>query len=283
MVSYADDTQLIVDARNLDQLVTKIEEIITIAQKWYTENSMKNNIGKTEILIINTRNANLKDIKIRVKNEGEQITLKPQSCIKVLGILIDDQLNWTKQTNNVKRKALNATRNLHRINHLLPVKVKINLYNALISPLFDYADVIWGGCGKVNSNKLQVVQNFAAKSITGNKKYDSATNSLQKIKFLKLQQRRTIHESVFAHKSLLHINPPNINAEYDNQLPTTNTRSAKEGKLNLPKHRTSKYQNSPFYRCIKSWNSCPASIPAENPKVHKTHFQKYLIQQTYKT
>jgi hypothetical protein len=72
--------------------------------------------------------------------------------------------------------------------HLLPIKVKIHLYNALITPHFDCADVVSGGCGKTNCKKLQLALNFAAKSITGNRKHDTATNSLQKLKFLNLQQ-----------------------------------------------------------------------------------------------
>ena len=159
---------------------------------------------------------------------------------------------------------------------------RVHLYNALITPHLDYADVVWGGCGATNSNKLQLVQNFAAKSITGNKKRDSATKSLKKLKFLNLKQRRTVHETVFIHKSLLGINPANINEDYTQQKPTGNTRRAQQGKLNLPTHQSSKYQNSPFYRTIKSWNSCPSSLPANNPKTHKIHFQKYLIDRTYK-
>ena len=48
IVSYADDTQLLIDASNLGELIKKIEDIITLAQQWYTANSMKNNIGKTD-------------------------------------------------------------------------------------------------------------------------------------------------------------------------------------------------------------------------------------------
>lgn len=281
MAAYADDTQLIVDAKNLPQLKAKIEEIIKIAQQWYTENSMKNNISKTEILIINKAQANMKNEEVNVNHEGKQITLKPQPFIKILGVFIDSQLNWKKQVNHVKKKALNTTRCLHRVNHLLPIKEKINLYNALIVPHFDYADIIWGGCGKTNSSKLQIVQNFAAKSITGNKKSDSATASLQKLKFLTLNQRRTVHESIFAHKSILQINPTNINTEFLQQQPTSSTRHGHSGKLNLPKHRTSKYEDSPLYRSIKSWNCIPNHLPTENPKILKTNFQKYLISETY--
>ena len=176
---------------------------------------------------------------------------------------------------------MNVTRNIHRINHLLPYKLRIHLYTALIFPQFDYADIVWGGCGVVNSQRLQTVQNFAVKSITGNKKSDSATQSFQKLKFLRLHQRRYLHEATFTHKSLLFHNPDEINSSYFQQISTGNTRQSTEGKLILPKHSTTKYQNSPFYRCIKSWNSSPTHIETGNEKTHKSALHKHLIHQSY--
>ena len=281
IVSYADDTQLLIEASDLNELIKKIENIITIAQAWYTKNSMKNNIGKTEVLIINTRNVDLRDKIIRVRDEGVLIKIKPKTHIKILGVIIDNQLNWSKQVLYVKRKATNSIRNLHRINHLLPMKLKVNLYNALVCPHFDYADVVWGGCSKTDSKKLQIAQNFAAKSITGNRKYDSATHSMSKLRFLNLHQRRTIHETVYTHKSLLQLNPHNSNTSYQQLRPTSNTRNSTVGKLNLPKHHTTKYQHSPLYRTVKSWNSCPNHLSQTTIKEHKTQLQKHLINTTY--
>ena len=237
---------------------------------------MKNNISKTEILVINRSQKN-EFLKINVIDEGEQICIESKPFIKVLGVLIDNNLNWRKQVNDVKRKSMNITRNIHRVNHLLPEQQRINLYNAVISPQFSYADIVWGGCGKKESLSLQRVQNFAAKSITGNRKYDSATESLRKLKFLNLQQRRAIHETVFVHKALQQKNTENINATYKEYIPTTNTRFASQGKLKPPKHKTAKFERSPLYRSILSWNRCPNSIPTDNIKHHKSQLQKHLI------
>ena len=37
-MAYADDTQLLVFDKNLDNLKNKVENVIDIAQKWYTTN-----------------------------------------------------------------------------------------------------------------------------------------------------------------------------------------------------------------------------------------------------
>ena len=134
-----------------------------------------------------------------------------------------------------------------------------------------------------NTKRLQLVQNFAVKSITGNKKYDSASNSFKQLKFLNLKQRRKVHESVFIHKALTNNSTPNLHKEYSNYIPKANTRRLTTGKLTIPTHNTSKFKKSPLYRTIATWNSIPTSIPKKSIKNHKIHYQKYLISQTHGT
>ena len=160
--------------------------------------------------------------------------------VEILGILIDENLSWEKQINHVRKKSMNATRNVHRVNKMLPKKSRLNMYHCIISPNFDYGDVLFGGCSIKNSKRLQRVQNFAVKSITGNRKYDSATKSFQELKLLNLQQRRKVHESVFIHKALSKNSSRNLQEEYSNYQPKFHTRRFTTGKLTIPTHNTSK-------------------------------------------
>ena len=278
--AYADDTQMIIEATNLKQLQKKAEEVISLAQKWYQNNIMKNNIGKTEIIVINTTQKN-DQIKVNVKDEAINISITSKPYIEILGVIIDNNLNWRKQVNKVKKKAFNITRNIHQINHLLPMKHRLNLYHAVISPQFSYADIVWGGCNQKERLSLQRVQNFAAKSITGNRKYDSATHSLKQLQLLNLQQRLKIHETVFVQKALQDKSSENINSIYKDHLSTANTRQAANRKLMVPTHKTSKFERSPLYRSIASWNKCPDNINTANIQQHKKQLQNHLINQTY--
>ena len=236
---------------------------------------MKNNISKSEILLITPGRTQHK-LKITVTDEGKPVTIKTSECIKILGVKIDAQLNWKKQINAVKKKAMNTIRNLNRTNHLLPMEHRLQLYKSLVEPHFSYADIAWGGCGTTNANSLQLAQNFAARSILGMKKSESATSALRKLKLLNLKERRKIHETVFAHKSIMNKHPENINSAYQSQLSKANTRSATEKKLTIPKHRTSKYEQSPFYRTITSWNAVPGNLHLGNIKAHKNSYQAHI-------
>ena len=282
LVSYADDCQLTVEGETLQQVKKKLENVIVHAQKWYEENSMKNNIGKTEILIVNPRKQK-HNITVQIRNDSKPVTIIPSKTIKVLGIHLDQRLNWSRQITEVRKKATNAVRNLHRINSLIPVKQRIQLYNSLVVPHFSYGENVWGGCGATISKRLQTTQNYAVKSILGMKKYDSATEALTKLQLLNLAQRRKVHEAVFTYKAINGEQPRNICESYVQQRSTRNTRAAQANKLNLPKHTTTKYQQSPYYRTITTWNALPAHLVYSTPNQLKTAFQRHLIKETYGT
>ena len=153
----------------------------------------------------------------------------------------------------------------------------MTLYNTLITPIFNYADIIWGGCNKNHGKRLQVTQNFAARSILGKSKYDSGKAALRELKLLNLEQRRVIHESVFAHKALSEKLPINIQSRYKLYLPKLSTRRSKLRKLNIPQHSLTKFKKSPIYRTITSWNKAPSTLPFGKINPHKKGFQKYLL------
>ena len=274
-MAYADDTQLLVFDKNLENLGEKVKEVIDVAQNWYNKNGMKNNASKSEILIVSRKKTD--KIKIKVIEEGLPKIVKSKIFIKILGVYIDKTLSWFKQINIVKRNATNVIRKVHRINKFLPMKLKMTLYNTLIVPIFNYADIIWGGCNKTYARRLQVSQNFAVRSILGRSKFDSGKEALKELNLLNLNKRRVVHESVFAHKGLCGKLPKNIVNRYGKYVSKNSTRRSKYHKFNIPQHNLSKFKKSPIYRTITSWNKAPKDLPFGKINSHKKQFQKLLL------
>ena len=194
---------------------------------------------------------------------------------------IDNELKWTKQIKTVKKKSMNTTRRVHRINFFIPQNLRFILYHALISPHFNFGDIFYGGCYEKDARSLQRVQNFAVKSITGNRKFDSATQSFKQTKLLNLKDRRKVHECVFTHKALQMKSAKNTTKIYKSYCHEASTRRAQSGKLNIPAHNYTKFKKSPLYRTIQTWNQAPKNLPVGNIKLHKNHFQKHLIKKAY--
>ena len=97
------------------------------------------------------------------------------------------------------------------------------------------------------------------------------------MKYLDLAGKRKVHEAVFITKAMLNKTSQNVTDEYLRYLPIEKTRQGTNGKLKIPKHRTSLFQNSPLYRTIKTWNGIPCSIAIDNPKILKKNYQNFLI------
>ena len=101
ILAYADDTQLLVYDKNLGNLKEKVENVLKIAQNWCTNNGMKNNSSKSEILVVSTKKTD--KIAIEVKEKEETKIIKSKKWIKILGVYIDHLLSWTKQIGIVKK------------------------------------------------------------------------------------------------------------------------------------------------------------------------------------
>ena len=253
VVSYADDSQFIVTGRKMEDIKYKLEKIIEKAERWYKSNSLMSNPTKTEVIIFTpTRQNNLPEITCY--ENGKTFNLEARKELKILGIYIDCNMTWNTHTQKLRNKTIGIVRHLHRVNKLLPMKSKLKLYDSLVASHLNYGDVIWSGCNQANKQKLQNVQNFALKSILGKKKSDSATQALETLKYLNLEEKRQIHEGVFAHKILSGKMPLNLTEEYENLKPRLQNRSADKGILNIPIHKTTRFESSVLYRTVKTWN-----------------------------
>ena len=277
--TYADDMQIVVNGTSVCDLAMQIEAAIKKANEYYNRNSLLCNPTKTDVMLMGTkiRLNKSEQLKVRVSNGAETKTLEGEKCLKILGIHLDQSLDWNKNTSAIKKRATNSIRNLHRVNQIIPMKHRRTLYTSLVTPHFSYADTIWNNCGSANCNKLQQAQNFAAKSMLGISKYSSSSQSLKKLELLPLAEKRSINVAVQVKKSLAGKAPENISKLYQNQMSQENSRAAARGDLNYPKHKLQQYQQGPLYTSIKTWNSIPSSLRNND----LTNFKRKL--QDYKT
>ena len=156
----------------------------------------------------------------------------------------------------MKGKAFNNARNLCRVNQLLPMKTKIQLYNSYVASQLSYADIIWGGCNEGNKQKLQRVQNFSLRSMTGKTSSEEARNSLR---FLTLEEKRNIHYGVYAYKLTNGLAPTTQTAIFKKHQ-ATSQRIEERGLMKPPIHRTQQFEMSTIYKTIKEWNRIPAEL-----------------------
>ena len=127
------------------------------------------------------------------------------------------------------------------------------LYHTLIEPYFRYCSIVWGQCSETLKDKLQILQNKAAR-IIAKVRYDEANHSklLTDFGWLSVRNLIKLDMGVFAYKELNNLHPEQGISPFqklDDQH-TYNTRSVTNNNLLIPRgnrqlfNRTMSYSGS---------------------------------------
>ena len=82
----------------------------------------------------------------------------------------------------------------------VPRATLISVYNAIVQPHFDYCSLVWDIGNTYSLEKLQKMQNMAARVITGRSYEVRSQSILQELGLQPLVHRWKQHKAVFMHK-----------------------------------------------------------------------------------
>ena len=85
---------------------------------------------------------------------------------KHLGIMIDDNLKWDSQITNIQTKISRALGLLKYAKRYVPSSILNAMYNGIVEPHLNYCCFVWGSCATTRLDKLQKLQNRAARIVT---------------------------------------------------------------------------------------------------------------------
>ena len=131
---FADDTSLYDSDENLETLITKFKKKLEPFIDWCKYNKLDINWSKTFFMFVTNKHTKNKLPKQILIND---VQVQVVESFKLLGVTIDNKLNFTKYTSDL-RKIIN--RKLFSIKRLfyLSTSVKIQFFKTFILPYFDY-------------------------------------------------------------------------------------------------------------------------------------------------
>ena len=161
---YADDTNVTFAASDMLGLETQINTELKSINLWLKANKLSLNVAKTEFMVVSSRQKmqSLNDNTINVNVEGVKINQTDHS--KPLGLNEDENLSWKEHTTS--KKVASSIGPLKRVRHFISMHTAFKIYKGLIEPHFDYCSVVWDGLSQQLCEKLQKLQNRAARVIT---------------------------------------------------------------------------------------------------------------------
>jgi len=189
------------------------------------------------------------------ENAVEQVT-----SAKFLGVYVDQNTNWACHIENSLKVAC-AIGAMKRIRHLTPFSVLIKVYNRLVQPHFDYCNVVWGNCNKGLSEKLQRLQNRAARTLMSASYGSNLDDFFWALGWRRLYYQRLERKCVQMYKKLNGMTPDCLRSRfvYLDNVNVYRLRNT-ENKLVLPQPRTDYLKRSFSYSGAQLWNNLPVDL-----------------------
>ena len=164
--SYAVDTQLYisVSANHLNP-VNDLVQCFTDVKYRMAKNFLQLNEDKTEILL-----TGLKALRHQIHSLLTPLLVKPCEHVKNLVVILDADLNFQKHVSDISKTAFYHLRNISKVRSFLSQSDSEKLVHAFISSRLDYCNGLFAGLAKQACNKLQLIQNAAARVLTKTKR-----------------------------------------------------------------------------------------------------------------
>ncbi len=276
---YADDTQLYVTLDN-SLSTTNIEKCVDEIRSWMAKNMLKLNDAKTEILLVGSPNQIRKFPKINVRVGSHTVT--SETGLRNLGAYFDQTMSMSLFISEKCKSLSYQLRGIAKIRKYLTNKTAQSLVNALFTSRLDYCNSILFGATKLELDRLQKLQNMAARIICRVKKYEHITPSLYQLHWLPVEKRIVFKILVITFKVLDNSSPKylsNILVKYE---PSRVLRSQNSNFLTEYKIK-SKYTKRAFSRCAPIlWNNLPSDIRnVQSLNVFKKKLKTLLFMQAY--
>ena len=265
-INYADDNTLCAIARFLHETIQKLEADSVISIDWFKDNDMQANPTKFQFMV--TDNSS---ISLTIRG----VTIEQDNIVKLLGVFIDNKLDFKYQVSVVCRKAGRQLNALGRQAKLLNTKAKKRVFNSFIRANLNYCPLVWVNRNKTDLGRLEKVQERALRLVYNDKSvpYEDLLRR-SGVPSVLLRWKRVLVTEVY--KALNGLSPTYIQELFKEKNVPYSLRSSQI--VIQPKSRTTTHGlNSLTYQGAKLWNSLPESIKgAKNVKQFQTLVEKVV-------
>jgi hypothetical protein len=205
---YADDTQLYVTIEptdSWDDVRTIMEACVNDISTWMSNNKLKLNQNKTELIVFSSKYKTTDTSQMYI-NVGDS-KVQAVDSVRNLGIILDKNMSMEKQVNSISKSCFYQIRNIGQIRQYLSKDACKTITQALVTSRLDYGNALLHGLPQSLLNRLQRVQNCAARLVARISKRDHITPVLYDLHWLPVQYRIKYKILLYTYKALNGVAP----------------------------------------------------------------------------
>ncbi len=278
ILSFADDTTIIVSDSNIDHLYDKANMLINCLFEWFCSNRLSLNASKTKYIIIRPPSLrgdlSNKDISIRNTKLNRIGNHCDEKSAKFLGILIDENLTWKEHLSHINKKISRALFSMKQVKNVLPKQCLRTLYYSLIHSHLSYGILAWGNTTQSALRQTTLLQKRAIRLIN-HARYNSHTEPLFRgSRVMKLTDLLEYQATLFAFDFKAKNLPISFNDSFMFNRDMPNSRETRQSDhLYVTKSHNLYAGRLPLFHIPRMWNKWITTIPYE---VTRNKFKRQL-------
>ena len=207
---FADDTSLTAVGKTLNEAEEIANKDLNNVKASLSSNKLSLNIAKTEYILIGSR-PKISSIDVQPTVKIDTRTIKRVKCTKLLGVEIDEHLKWEKHVDHIASKVSSGIGAIKKLKEFVDRDTLVLVYNALIQPHFDYCWEVWDELDKGLIERLQKLQNRAARLIMNFKnEHGQSILARASLGWTSLEERRTVMKARLMYKTLNQLAPQRL-------------------------------------------------------------------------
>lgn len=269
MIAYADDTAILFQAGSWGEVhhiaITEMKKI----NQWYEDSFLSINFNKTKFIafsITSHDQPRIEFLPIHEPHCEESTTcccpkIDKVSCIKYLGIMVDQNLKWKEHIDYITNKLKRGIHKFYQLRDILTEKYIRTIYSALVESIIRYGILIWGGIYQESLKNLNTIQNTILKILFKKDRLYSTEYLYTDNKIMNVRQ-------LFAYRCLMWM--------FDNktdELQHLSKHTRQADNMRIPFFRKSHSQRFIFYYGPKIYNLLDSHIK----RIHKRNEYKKEI------
>ena len=252
--SYVDDTKLITSFQLKDNLdaITDLKDLFKIGE-WCSNNVLLLNPGKTKLTIFCSR-------QMRAKLQFHSLPFMKTDTAKDLGVILDSNLTYDEHVIKTASSCMSRLGQINRVKHVFDKRTLLMIINSLVFSKLFYCSNVWANTSKCNINKLQAVQNFACRIVSGARKYDHITPIRKELNWLPVADQLYYRSATMAFKCMTGHAPEYLSSKFLKRAEVSGRSTRNSQLLNIPLFKTASGQRTFYYRIVNVWNSLDYSL-----------------------
>ena len=249
IASYADDNTPYTTGKTSSLVIEKLEKCSNNLFDWFYNNSMKANANKCHFLLSGNIN-----VSLNVNNE----VINSSDSEILLGVLINNNLDFDKHVGNLCLKASQKLHALTRISSYMQLNQRKLIINAFITSQFGYCPLIWMFHSRKLNIRINRIHEKALRVV-----YKDSSSTFEKL--LLLDNSVSIHHrnlhllAIEVYKFKNGLSPFLMDQIFENRNLNYNLR--RDSNLKTDNVKSNKYGlNSITYLAPRIWDLVPTNI-----------------------